>query len=65
MKEPEAYRPILESILSCTNGKRILSNSEVSRMMGKTRPWCKEKLGVGKDGIAVEALAMKLAREFV
>lgn len=65
MREPDAYRPILESLLSASNGKRILSQSDVSRLLNKSRGWVRERLGVRKDGISVEALAMKLAREFV
>ena len=65
MKEPEAYRPILESLLSSTSGKRILSQSDVSRLLNKSRGWVRSKLGVGRDGIVVEALAWKLAKEFV
>lgn len=65
MKEPDAYRPILESLLSASKGKRILSQSDVSRLLNKSRGWVRERLEVKKDGITVEALAMKLAREFV
>ncbi len=65
MKEPECYRMILESLLSSTSGKRILSQSDVSRLLNKSRGWVRERLGVRKDGISVEALALKLAREFV
>ena len=65
MREPDAYRPILESLLSSTNGKRILSQSDVSRLLNKSRGWVRERLGVKKDGISVEALALKLARDFV
>lgn len=65
MKEPEAYRPILESLLSSTKGKRILSQSDVARLLNKSRGWVRERLEVKKGGITVEALAMKLAREFV
>ena len=64
MKEPDAYRPILESLLSSTHGKRILSQSDVARHLNKSRGWVREKLEVKKDGISVEALAMKLAKEF-
>lgn len=65
MREPDAYRPILESLLSASKGKRILSQSDVSRLLNKSRGWVREKLGVRKDGISVEALALKLAKEFV
>ena len=33
MKEPECYRMILESLLSTTHGKRILSQSDVARLL--------------------------------
>jgi hypothetical protein len=65
MKEPECYRQILESLLSSTHGKRILSQSDVSRLLNKSRGWVRERLGVKKDGISAEALALKLARDFV
>lgn len=65
MREPDAYRPILESLLSASKGKRILSQSDVSRLLNKSRGWVRERLEVKKDGITVEALAMKLAKEFV
>ena len=64
MREPEMYRLILESLIANSNGKRVLSVSDVSRHLGKTRAWCRAKLGVTADGIAVEALAMKLAKDF-
>ena len=65
MREPDAYRQILESLLSASKGKRILSQSDVARHLNKSRGWVRERLEVRKDGITVEALAMKLAREFV
>ena len=65
MKEPETYRIVLESLLSSTHGKRILSQSDVARLLNKSRGWVRERLEVKKDGITVEALALKLAREFV
>ena len=65
MREPDTYRPILESLLSASKGKRILSQSDVARLLNKSRGWVRERLGVRKDGISVEALALKLARDFV
>ena len=56
---------ILESLLSSTSGKRILSQSDVARHLNKSRGWVRERLKVRKDGITVEALAMKLAKEFI
>ena len=64
MREPELYREVLESLLKVSNGKRILSQSDVSRLLNKSRGWVRERLQVGKDGITVEALAWKLAKEF-
>ena len=64
MKEPETYRIVLESLLSSTHGKRILSQSDVARHLNKSRGWVREKLEVKKDGITVESLALKLAKEF-
>lgn len=61
MREPDAYRPILESLLSSTNGKRILSQSDVARHLNKSRGWVRTHLGIGRDGITVEALAWKMA----
>lgn len=63
-REPECYREILESLLTAFKGKRILSQSDVARHLNKSRGWVIKRLKVGRDGIAVEALAMKLAREF-
>lgn len=65
MREPDGYRQILESLLSASKGKRILSQSDVARLLNKSRGWVRERLEVKKDGITVEALALKLAREFV
>lgn len=64
MREPPLYREILESILMASNGKRILSQSDVARHLSKSRGWVRKRLEIPPDGIAVEALAMKLAREF-
>jgi len=64
-REPETYRLILESLLTAFKGKRILSQSDVARHLNKSRGWVIKRLKVGGGGIAVEALAMKLAKEFV
>lgn len=58
------YRDTLGSVLAFTGGKRILTVSETSRFLGKSRPWVREKLGVTGLGITAEALAWKLARDF-
>ena len=63
-KEPETYRLILEGLLTASKGKRILSQTDVARHLNKSRGWVIKRLKVGGGGIAVEALAMKLAKEF-
>ena len=64
MTDITLYRETLADVLSYTGGKRILSVSETSRLLGKSRPWVREKLGVTGMGITAEALAWKLARDF-
>ena len=64
MLNREIYRETLGSILSYTNGKRILTVSDTSRLLGKSRPWVRDHLGVTGLGITAEALAWKLARDF-
>lgn len=61
-RERESYRPIIEDLLVFTGGKRMLTVSDVSRYTGRSRDWCRDKLGVrGDTGITVQALAIKLA----
>ena len=62
MKEPECYRMILESLLSSTSGKRILSQSDVARLLNKSRGWVRTHLEIGRDGITAEGLAWKLSK---
>lgn len=63
-REPECYRDILEGLLTASEGKRILNQTDVSRLLNKSRGWVIKRIGVSKGGIAIEALAMKLAKEF-
>ena len=63
-REPETYRLILESLLTASKGKRILSQTDVARHLNKSRGWVIKRIGIKNGGIAVEALAMKLAKEF-
>ena len=59
------YRPMLESLLKVGKGKRIWTQTDCAREFNRSRNWVRNRLGVTKDGITVEALAMKLAKEFV
>jgi hypothetical protein len=63
-REPECYRDILEGLLTASEGKRILNQTDVSRILNKSRGWVIKRIGIKNGGIAVEALAMKLAKEF-
>ena len=58
------YRPILEDILAFSKGHRMLTLTEVSKYVGHKNDWCKENLGVTREGITAMALAQKLARDF-
>lgn len=58
------YRETLADILAHTGGKRILTVSETGRLLGKSRPWVREHLGVTGMGITANALAWKLAKDF-
>ena len=59
-REKEAYRPILEDILSYSQGKRLLNVSDVSKYTGKSRQWCYKHVPF-KDGLVHAA---DLARFF-
>lgn len=58
------YRETLADVLAQTGGKRILTVSETSRLLGKSRQWVRERLGVNGMGITAHALAWKLASEY-
>lgn len=64
MTDIKLYRETLADILAYTGGKRILTVSETGRLLGKSRPWVREHLGVTGMGITANALAWKLARDF-
>jgi hypothetical protein len=60
MKEAPTYRFELEQLLDYFGGKRVLSVSEISRYVGKSRKWCRETLGVSHD-TSIVSVAKKLA----
>lgn len=59
MKEAPTYRDELEEILRFTGEKRILTVSDVSRYVGKTRDYVRERMGIVGDITAV-TLAHKM-----
>ena len=61
MRETMVFRDNLEDILAFSNGKRILTITEVSAYTGRSRKWCREHLGIDSSlGISAATLARKL-----
>jgi len=60
-RETEAYRPILESILT-EYGKHVLSVDECMKFTGRGRDWLKAHLGIAGGGTTAENLALKLSK---
>lgn len=59
-REKEGYRDQLESILTFTGGKHLLSATAVSNYLGIDRHTVQRRFGVTRDGITAEMLARKL-----
>lgn len=61
-RETATYRLELEELLAHFGGKRILSVTEVSAYLGRSRRWCREHLDIaGETGVSIVALAKKLS----
>lgn len=60
-RENETYRLELEQIYERFGHRAILTAGEVSEYTGRCRAWCREKLGVGRDGITAVMLAKTLS----
>ena len=63
-RELEMYRPILEDILSFTNGRRMMSMKDVCQYVGRENRWVKKHLGVTREGITAHELARRLAERY-
>ena len=61
-REKEAYRDILEDVLSYTEGRRLLSLSEVCRYLGRDRRSVQKKYDIQPGGITAPELARKLCQ---
>ena len=61
MKEAEAYRENLESILGFTDGKHYLTQARAATYLGVTRQTAAKRFSITHDGISAETLAKRLA----
>ena len=62
MKEPPTFRLELEQILARFDGKSMLTITDVSTYLGRSRKWCRDHLGMTGDGITAVNLALRLSR---
>lgn len=62
MREPETYRTELEQALSFFGSKRVLMLKDVTEYTGMSRDWCREHLGVTKEGISINTLAHRMSK---
>lgn len=62
MREAEAYRPILESVLTFADGRHVLNIGEITKYTGRGRDWCKTHLGLKSYGLTAEELALALTK---
>lgn len=61
-RENETYRLELEQILAACGNKRVLSVTDVSAYLGRSRKWCRDHLGIDGDGVTAVKLALILSR---
>ena len=61
MREKETYRLELEAIYARFGNRAMLTAKEVSEYTGHCPQWCRDKLGVNKDGITSVKLAYILS----
>ena len=60
-REPLAYRANLEDLLQFFGGRRMLNLKDVAQYTGRDYRWCKDRFGIGKNGISTPKLARMLA----
>jgi len=61
MREKQTYRDELENILRFTEGRQLLSISDVENYLGRSYRFVKEHFGVTKAGITAVQLARQLS----
>ena len=57
MRDAEGYREALEDILRFTDGKRLLTKTDVGRYLGIDPRTAEKRFGIGKGGIFATDLA--------
>lgn len=62
MKEHEAYRDNLESLLEFFGNKRLLTASDVAEYCGRDRRFVKQLYDIPRTGITVNTLARKMCQ---
>jgi len=60
MREKPEFRDELESILRFTEGRHLLSCTDVCNYLGRSYRFVKAHLGISKDGITATQLARRL-----
>lgn len=60
-KEPAAYRDNLEDILTFTEGRRLVTQKEVAKYLGRDVKTVRRIYGVDKHGISAPTLARMLS----
>lgn len=62
MREHEAYRDNLESLLEFFGNKRLLTASDVAEYCGRDRRFVKQLYDIPRTGITVNTLARKMCQ---
>ena len=60
MREVEGYRDQLEVLLNHFGDVGIVTQKSVADYTGRSQRWVKDRLGIGKNGITLPALARRL-----
>jgi len=62
VREHEAYRDNLESLLEFFGNKRLLTASDVAEYCGRDRRFVKQLYDIPRTGITVNTLARKMCQ---
>lgn len=60
-REPKAYRDNLEDILEFTDGRRLVTQKEVAKYLGRDVKTVRRVYGVDRNGISAPTLARMLS----